>query len=94
MSKMFIAGLNHLSGTSKAGNAFSMPRATILSPIESRDNGNIRNVGFGYGAGEMACSPEAVEQARSLKFPNFYEVEIETTLRNGEYEPVLKGFRA
>jgi hypothetical protein len=42
----------------------------------------------------MACSLEAIEQAKGLKFPNFYEVEIETVLRSGQYEPVVKAFKA
>lgn len=92
--KMFIAGLTHQSGIgSKTGNAYSMSRVVTLEPFAPVENATLKRVGVGYVAGEMACTLEAIDQAKTLKFPNFYEVEIETVLRSGEYEPVLKAFK-
>lgn len=94
MSKMFIAGVTHQSGIgSKSGNPYSMPRIAILEPFVPVDTKDLKRVGYGFVPGEMACSLEAIEQAKSLKFPNFYEVEIETVLRSGQYEPVVKAFK-
>lgn len=91
---MFIAGLTHQTGIgSKSGNAYSMPRIGILEQFEPVDTPNLKRVGYGFVAGEMACSLEAIEQAKGLKFPNFYEVEIATVLRAGQYEPVVVGFK-
>lgn len=94
MSKMFIAGVTHQSGIgAKSGIAYSMPRVVTLEPFVPVDNQNLKRSGAGYVAGEMACTLDAVEQAKGLKFPNFYEVEIETVLRAGQYEPVVKAFK-
>lgn len=90
---MFIAGVTHQSGIGKTGNAYSMPRVVTLEPFNPVQNANLTRVGAGYVAGEMACTLEAIEQAKGLKFPNFYEVEIETVLRSGQYEPVVKSFK-
>lgn len=93
-SKMFIIGLTLQSGIgSKSGAAYSMPRIGILEPFSPVDTSNLKRVGSGFVAGEMACSLEAIEQAKGLKFPNYYDVEIETVLRSGQYEPVVKGFK-
>lgn len=92
-SKMFIAGVTHQSGIAKSGSAYSMPRVVILEPFQAVETTNLKREGSGYVAGEMACTLQAVEQSKGLKFPNFYEVEIETVLRAGQYEPVVKAFK-
>lgn len=94
MSKMFVCGITHQSGIgAKSGNPYSMPRIGLLESFEPVETQNLKRVGYGFVAGEMACTVEAVEQAKGLKFPNFYELDIETVLRSGEYEPVVKGFK-
>ena len=90
MSKMFIAGINIQSGIgSKSGAPYSMPRVLTLEPFVPYDSVNLKRVGHGFVAGELACSPEVIEQANGLQFPNYYEVTIETLLRAGEYQPVV-----
>ena len=90
MAKMFIAGINIQSGIgSKSGAPYSMPRVLTLEPFVPYDSVNLKRVGHGFVTGELACSNEVIEQANGLKFPQFYDVTIETLLRAGEYQPVV-----
>jgi hypothetical protein len=90
MSKMFIAGVNLQSGVgSKSGQPYSMPRVLTLETFSPFDSANLKRVGFGFVTGELACTPEVIDQANGLQFPSYYEVTIETLLRAGEYQPVV-----
>lgn len=94
MSKMFLAGINIQSGIgAKSGSPYSMPRVVTLEPFVPYESATMKRSGSGFVPGELACTDEVIEQAKTLKFPNFYDVQIETILRAGEYQPVVVGIK-
>lgn len=89
------------SGVSKKkdpkGREYTISTVTILVPFEPRswDNpdGHGQSVGYGMDSTEIELHPDAIEQFKDLKFPDFYELECETEYRRNGAISVVHGIK-
>lgn len=76
--KMFIAGCQRISGTSKkTGGAYDFSRLLVLSEISNRSGDGYSVQASGFECQEIAVDPGALSQFKSLKFPVYVDVVTE-----------------
>jgi hypothetical protein len=89
--KIFVAGVERIAGTSKAGSPFDMCNLHALVPVEPMQNAKITIQGSGLKSMDIPLANEALAQFLPLasKMPCWMDVTTEPRPRNGKFETVV-----
>lgn len=91
--KIFVAGVERIAGTSKAGSPFDMCNLHALVPVEPMGNGKITIQGSGLKVMDIPLDVHALSTFLPLasKMPCWMEVQTEPRPRGGKFETVVVG---
>ena len=94
--KLFVAGVERIAGTSKAGSPFDMCNIHALVQVEPMQNAKITIQGSGLKAMDIPLAPEALPEFLPLasKMPCWMDVTTEPRPRGGKFETVVVGLQA
>jgi hypothetical protein len=91
--KIYVAGVERLTGTSKGGSAFDMCNLHCLVPVEAVNNAKIVIQGAGLKPMDIPLANEALPVFLPLasKFPCWLDLTTEVRPRSGKLETVVVG---
>lgn len=94
--KLFVAGVERVTGTSKAGSPFDMCQLHGLVAVEVMSNSKISIQGSGLKPMQIPLAPEALPDFLpfALKMPCWLDLLTEPRPRNGKFETVVTGVQA